>query len=97
MTDVHARAEHALAGVAKTGGNVTSLKRLARWSGMTTILNEPVAPTGIDCMDFPCSLMAQISLVRADKNYNISAHVLPGLDSLPVSPNIAELSTQCGP
>jgi hypothetical protein len=44
-----------MTGVAKTGGNVTSLKRLARWSGMTTRLNEPVAPTGIDCMGFPCS------------------------------------------
>jgi len=38
-------------GVAKTGGKVTSLKRLARCSGVTLRLNEPDAPTGIDFMN----------------------------------------------
>ena len=28
---------------------------LLGWSGMTTRLNEPVAPTGIDCIAFPWS------------------------------------------
>src|SRR6266851_1565962 len=39
-------------GVARTGGNVASLKRLARWSGVITRVNEPLAPTGIDRMGF---------------------------------------------
>ena len=42
-------------GVARTGGNMASLKRLARWSGVTTRTNEPLAPTGIgrmDCLKF---------------------------------------------
>src|SRR5256885_1124376 len=42
-----------MTGVARTGGKVASLKRLARWSGVTTRLNEPLTPTGMDCMGFP--------------------------------------------
>jgi hypothetical protein len=42
-------------GVASTGGNVPSLKRLARCSGSTSRLNEPAAPTGIDFMAYPLS------------------------------------------
>jgi hypothetical protein len=38
-----------MTGVARTGGKVTSLKRLARCSGKTTKLKEPVIPIGIDC------------------------------------------------
>src|ERR1700730_13632824 len=39
-----------MTGVAKTGGKVASLKRLARCSAVTTSVNEPLAPTGIDAM-----------------------------------------------
>jgi hypothetical protein len=46
-----------MTGVAKTAGKLTSLKRLARCSGVTRRLNEPVAPTGIDCMTLPFSEM----------------------------------------
>src|SRR5436190_6092404 len=42
-----------MTGVASTAGNVASLKRLARWSGMTTRLNEPWVPSGIGCTGFP--------------------------------------------
>src|SRR5207248_8384386 len=42
-----------MTGVASTGGNVASLKRLARWSGVTRRLKEPWAPSGIDCMGSP--------------------------------------------
>jgi hypothetical protein len=41
-----------ITGVARTGGNVESLKRLARCSGKTRRLKEPVAPTGMGCMTF---------------------------------------------
>src|SRR3982074_1208839 len=37
-------------GVARTGGKVASLKRFARCSAVTTSVNEPLAPTGIDAM-----------------------------------------------
>src|ERR1700676_2232323 len=43
-------------GVARTGGNMASLKRLARCSGATTRTNEPLAPTGIDRMGFASTL-----------------------------------------
>src|SRR6516162_2163335 len=35
-----------MTGVASTGGSIASLKRLARCSGPTTIVNVPSAPTG---------------------------------------------------
>jgi hypothetical protein len=44
-----------ITGVASTGGNVTSLNLLARCSGVRRRLNEPVIPTGIDCMVVPWS------------------------------------------
>ena len=39
-----------MTGVANTGGKVVSLKRLARCSAVTTSVNEPLGPTGIDAM-----------------------------------------------
>src|SRR5580704_6542320 len=44
-----------ITGVANTGGNVASLKRLARCSAVTTSVNEPLAPTGMAAMRL-CSL-----------------------------------------
>src|ERR1022692_2169739 len=42
-----------MTGVARTGGNIASLKWLARCSGVTSRTNEPAAPTGIVRMRFP--------------------------------------------
>src|ERR1700730_15241421 len=42
-----------MTGVANTGGSIASLKRLARCSGWTRRLNEPLAPTGIGLMTCP--------------------------------------------
>src|SRR5437762_11352724 len=42
-----------ITGVARTGGNIASLKRLARWPGATTRVNEPLAPMGIERMRLP--------------------------------------------
>src|SRR3977135_4372940 len=58
-------------GVARTGGNMASLKRLARWSGVTTRTNEPLAPTGIDRMGF-----ASCWMENADCRTSGSAHSL---------------------
>src|SRR3981081_2157766 len=45
-----------MTGVARTGGKVASLKRFARCSAVTTSVNEPLAPTGIDAMRLvPCT------------------------------------------
>src|SRR5881392_2716480 len=44
-----------MTGVANTGGKVASLKRLARCSAVTTSVNEPLAPTGIDAMYCSCA------------------------------------------
>src|SRR5262249_46523944 len=52
-----------ITGVARTGGNVASLNRLARCSGVTVRLKAPRAPTGIDniclCSIRCCGLLEQ--------------------------------------
>src|SRR5437868_8632344 len=58
-------------GVARTGGNIASLKRLARWSVVTTRTNEPLAPTGIDRIGF-----ASCWIENADSCTSGSAHSL---------------------
>src|SRR5437763_3280390 len=46
-----------ITGVASTGGSVASLNRSARWSGVMTRLNEPVAPDGIGIGSFVPALV----------------------------------------
>src|SRR2546423_357318 len=58
-------------GVPRTGGSMASLKRLARWSGVTTRTNEPLAPTGIDRIGF-----ASCWIENADCCTSGSAHSL---------------------
>src|SRR5438128_9095329 len=42
-----------ITGVANTGGRIASLNRLARCSGWTRRLKEPLAPRGICLMAYP--------------------------------------------
>src|SRR6266480_7233712 len=61
-----------MTGVANTGGKVASLKRLARCSAVTTSVNEPLAPTGMDAMTV---LLCTCSAVRAVQQTSRPGHL----------------------
>src|SRR6266849_1286184 len=63
-------------GVARTGGNMASLKRLARWSGVTTRTNEPLAPTGIDRMGFVSLLDGECRLRASGSAHSLSRRIV---------------------
>src|SRR6266403_2201241 len=66
-------------GVARTGGNMASLKRLARWSGVTTRTNEPLAPTGIDRMGFASCWMENADCRRSGSAHSLARRIVERL------------------
>jgi hypothetical protein len=61
-----------ITGVASTGGNIASLNRLARCSGLTTRLNEPLAPVG---MVFMGLALLRYHLLRM-RTLSVATHLL---------------------
>src|SRR5664279_5824387 len=63
-----------ITGVARTGGNIASLNRLARCSGVTTSWNKPLAPDGIV---FKFFLRLELHVIPADLRGSASVRRLP--------------------